>query len=145
MNVLDRIAAVSYTHLDVYKRQDVVSLIHQSGELQPLVLSGKAVEFVLDILADLCRSVIGLLGKGQHDAVFPVDLRVEVVGIVADKDIRHIFQVDLPYAVHAGIKEEQILCLFFCGNLVAYADQIFDPVLLDIACRHGEVLSLQDA
>ena len=43
------------------------------------------------------------------------------------------------------IEEQQPLYIFGSRQFITYADQISGRIILNISCRHGEVLSLQDA
>ncbi len=113
--------------------------------MQPLVLRLQLVKAGVDVVGHLRRGVVGLLRKGDEDAVFAVDLGVQLVGIVGDDHRGDVAQRHGLDAVHAEIQQNHVLQLLPRGDLAAHGDHIFHAALvLDVPGGHVEILRRQE-
>ena len=123
---------------------DIVSLIHEGRKVQALIFLRQLLKAPGNVLRYLRRGVGRLLVEGQGDAVFSVELGVNLPGIVRDKHLCHILQPDGLHALHAQIKQDQPLQLLPGGNIVPHGNHVLHAVpVLNIARRHGKVLRRQ--
>ncbi len=75
----------------VHHNIDVIPLVGQGGEAQALIFAGELLKPLQYVLGHLGCGVGGLFGKGEHQAVFPVDFGVELMAVVLQSHIRHVF------------------------------------------------------
>ena len=123
---------------------DIVALIHQGHEFQAVVLGLQRLEPVGDVVGHLRRGVVGLLGKGQQDAVVAVELGVELVAVVRHHHRGHVTQRDGLHAVQSQVEQHHVLQLAAVFKLLAHRHHIADAaVVVDVPRWHGEVLGRQ--
>ena len=81
-----------------------------------------------------------MLFKDEDDAVFAVETRIGLVGIVGIEDLRNVGQIHGTDGVLARIEEQESGQLVYVGDPVADGYHVVHAVLLDIARRHGKIL-----
>ena len=123
---------------------DVVALVHQQEELQTGIFCFQRVKACLNAFADFCGCIVGLFFKAEHQAGGGAQTSVNVFGVVGDKDVCNIAQIDGFNIVQAEVEEHQILQFFYGCKVITDGYHVIDAILLDVACRHGEVLGIQN-
>ena len=128
----------------LHDQVDIVALVHQRREGQSLVLALQLLEPCADVIGHLRRGVVGLLGKGDENAVVAVDLGVQLPGVVRDHHGGDVAQCHRLDAVHAQVQQHHILQLLAGGHVLAHGYHVFHAaVVLNVPGRHGEILCRQ--
>ena len=84
---------------------NIIPLVHKGGEVQAVVLLRQLVEAVGDVFGHLRRGIVGLLIKGDGDAVFAVELGIDLIAVIGDEYLRHILQADGVYPLQAQVQQ----------------------------------------
>ena len=128
----------------LHDQVDIVALIHQGLEADALILLRQLIQTGGDIVGDLRRGVVGLFGKGGDNAVFAVQLGIDLIGVVGIKHGGHVAEADGLHAVDAQIEQHHILQLLRGADLVAHGHHVADAVIVvDVPGGHREVLRRQ--
>ena len=130
----------------LHDQVDIVALIHQRHEGEPLVLALQLPEPVGKVVGHRRRGVVGLLVKGQQDAVFVVKLGVQLVAVVRHHHGGHVAQRNGVDALQPQIEQHHILQLGAVFKLLPHRHHVAHAaVVIDVARGHGEVLGRQQA
>ena len=128
----------------LHDQVDIVALVHQRREGQSLVLALQLLEPCADVIGHLRRGVVGLLGKGDENAVVAVDLGVQLPGVVRDHHGGDVAQRHRLDALYAQIQQHHVLQLLPGGHVVAHGHHVLHAVVVaDVPGGHGEVLRRQ--
>ena len=96
------------------------------------------------ILADLGGGVVGLLGKGGDNAVFAVELGVNLGAVVGDEHGGHVLQPDGCHVLQPQVEQHQRPQLLLGSQGVAHRHHVLHAALIaDVPGGHGEVLGRQ--
>ena len=130
----------------LHDQVDIIALIHQRHEGKPLVLALQLPEPVGKVVGHRRRGVVGLLVKGQQDAVFIVKLGVQLVAVVRHHHGGHVAQRNGVDALQPQIEQHHIFQLGAVFKLLPHRHHIAHAaVVVDVARGHGEVLRRQQS
>ena len=123
---------------------DVVPLVHQRHKVEAGVFLFQGGKALGQVFADLGGGVVGLLGKGGDDAVFAVELGVNLGAVVGDEHGGHVLQPDGLYPLQPQVEQHQRPQLLLGAEGVAHRHHVLDAALIaDVAGGHGKVLGRQ--